>query len=78
VTLDFSWPAKSADNAFIEPFNGMYRAECLSAHRSMSLDDAREKCEAWYRNYNEVRRHSAIGSKPPISLIGPSGSRGPP
>jgi putative transposase len=29
VTLDFSWPGKPTDNAFIEPFNGEFRAECL-------------------------------------------------
>jgi putative transposase len=31
VTLDFSRPGKSTDNAFIEAFNGRLRAECLNA-----------------------------------------------
>jgi putative transposase len=35
----------------------------------MSLDDARVKCEAWRRDYNEVRPHSGIGNKPPASLV---------
>ena len=30
VTLDFSRPGKPTDNAFIEAFNGRFRAECLS------------------------------------------------
>jgi putative transposase len=77
VTLDFSRPGKPTDNAFIESFNGKLRAECLSAHWFMSLDDAKEKCEAWRRDYNEVRPHSAIGNKPPITLIGPSAAYGP-
>jgi putative transposase len=47
VTLDFSRPGKPTDNAFIESFNGKFRAECLNAHWFMSLDDARRKCEAW-------------------------------
>lgn len=47
-------------------------AECLNAHWFMSLDDPQEKCEAWRRDYNEVRPHSAIGNKPPIALIGRS------
>ena len=34
----------------------------------MSLDDARRKCEAWRRHYNEERPHSAIGNKPRLSL----------
>src|SRR5262249_21355502 len=40
VTLDFSRPGKPTDNAFIESFNGKFRAECLNAHWFMSLDDA--------------------------------------
>jgi len=41
VTLDFSRPGKATDNAFIESFNGKFRAECLNASWFMSLDDAR-------------------------------------
>jgi transposase InsO family protein len=59
VTLDFSRLGKPTDNAFIESFNGKLRAECLNAHWFMSLDDARRKCEAWPRDYNEKRPHSA-------------------
>ena len=66
ITLDFSRPGKPTDNAFIKSFNGKFRAECLNAHWFMSLDDARRKCEAWRRDYNEERPHSAIGNKAPI------------
>ena len=59
-------------------FNGKFRAECLNANWFMSLDDARRKCEAWRRDYNEVRPHSAIGNKCPIELINRSAARGPP
>ena len=78
VTLDFSRPGKPTDNAFIESFNGKFRAECLNAHWFMSLDDARQKMEEWRRDYNEVRPHSAIGNKPPISLMNGSGASHPP
>lgn len=78
VVLDFSRPGKPTDNAFIESFNGKFRAECLNAHWFMSLDDARTKMEDWRRDYNEVRPHSAIGNKPPISLMNVSGAAGPP
>jgi putative transposase len=37
VTLDFSRPGKPTDSAFIEAFNGRFRAECLNAHWFMSL-----------------------------------------
>src|SRR5262249_29520661 len=77
VTLDFSRPGKPTDNAFIESFNGKFRAECLNAHWFMSLDDARRKCEAWRRDYNEERPHSAIGNKAPIELVNRSGGRRP-
>ena len=77
VTLDFSRLGKPTDNAFIESFNGKFRAECLNAHWFMSLDDARRKCEAWRRDYNEERPHSAIGNKAPIELIGRSAAHGP-
>jgi putative transposase len=63
VTLDFSRPGKPTDNAFIESFNGKFRAECLNAHWFMSLEDAVGKCEAWRREYNAVRPHSAIGQQ---------------
>jgi transposase InsO family protein len=41
VTLDFSQPGKPTDNAFIESFNGKFRAECLNANWFLSLDEAR-------------------------------------
>jgi len=88
VVLDFSRSGKPTDNAFIrrpkgdylqspkgQSFNGKFRAECLNAHWFMSLDDARRKMEDWLKDYNEVRPHSSIGNKTPISLInhpGPS------
>lgn len=78
VILDFSRPGKPTDNAFIESFNGKLRAECLNTHWFMSLDDARLKMDAWRRDYNEVRPHSAIGHKAPIELMNCSGAAGPP
>jgi len=44
----------------------------------MSLDDARTKMEDWRRDYNELSPHSAIGNKPPISLVKRSGLGKPP
>ena len=58
VTLDFSRPGKPTDNAFIESFNGSFRAECLNASWFLSLADARSKCEAWRTEYNQFRPHS--------------------
>lgn len=69
VELDFSRPGKPTDNAYIESFNGKFRAECLNAHWFLTLDDARAKMEEWRKDYNNVRPHSAIGNKPPAALI---------
>ena len=52
VILDFSRPGKPTDNAFIEAFNGRFRAECLNQHWFLSLADAAEKMEDWRRYYN--------------------------
>lgn len=76
VILDFSRPGKPTDNAFIESFNGKFRAECLNAHWFMNLDDARATMEERRREYSEVRPHSAIGNKPPISLVNCSSAAG--
>tara|TARA_R110000796_G_scaffold252249_1_gene385769 strand:+ start:77 stop:343 length:267 start_codon:yes stop_codon:yes gene_type:complete len=68
VTLDFSRPGKPTDNAFIEAFNGRFRAECLNTHWFLPLADAAEKLEAWRRYISEERPHGVIGNKVPITL----------
>ena len=78
VTLDFSRPGKPTDNSYIESFNGKFRQECLNANWFMSLDEARQKCEAWRRDYNDVRPHSSIGNKTPKELHSPPVNPGQP
>jgi len=65
VQLDFIRPGKPVENAFIESFNGKLRDECLNTNAFLSLDDARQKVEAWRRDYNACRPHSAIGNLTP-------------
>lgn len=65
-------------NAFIEAFNGRFRAECLNQHWFLTLADAREKMEGWRRYYNEERPHGPIGNKVPISLVNSGGATSPP
>lgn len=69
VTLDFSRPGKPTDNAFAESFNGKVRAECIDQNWFLTLDDAQSKCEAFRREYNEERPHSAIGKRTPMELM---------
>jgi putative transposase len=73
VRLDFSRRGKPTDNGLIEAFNGRLRAECLNENWFMSLDDAREKVEAWRRHYNEERPHSALGNLAPREFAASTG-----
>jgi putative transposase len=41
--------------------------ECLNAYWFLSLDDARLKCEAWRRDYNEVSARTARSATRPRS-----------
>jgi transposase InsO family protein len=68
VTLDFSRPGKPTDYAYIESFNGRFRQECLNEHWFLSLDDARDKVEAWRPDYNEERPHGALGNATPTGF----------
>ena len=60
IEMDFSRPGKPTDNATVESFNGRLRQECLNANWFMSLNDAQIKIEAWRKDYNESRPHSAL------------------
>lgn len=60
VKIEFSRLGKPTDNAVIESFNGRFREECLNAHWFESLDDAREKIDAWRWDYNEHRPHRSL------------------
>jgi len=69
VKLDFSRPKKPTNNAFVESFNGKFRAKCLNTACSLSQVETQAKCEAWRRDYTEVRPHSSIGHQTPAELI---------
>ena len=65
VNLHFIDPGKPVQNAFIESFNGKFRDECLNTQWFLSLDEARQKIEAWRQEYNGVRPHSSLGNLTP-------------
>ena len=66
VTLEFSRPGKPTDNAYIESFNGSLRDECLNVHWFDDLTDAKEKMQAWQRDYNESRPHRSLNNLSPL------------
>jgi putative transposase len=68
VKIDFSRPGKPTDNCFIETFNGSLRNECLNVHWFASLVEAQAVVEAWRRDYNESRPHTALGNRTPVAF----------
>ena len=73
VELDFSRPGKPMDNGLIEAFNGRLRQECLNESWFLSLEDARDKVEAWRQEYNQERPHSALGNMAPLEYAQSAG-----
>ena len=69
VILDFSRPGKPTDNPYIESFNGKFRDECLSVNWFLSLEDAKEKIDAWKWDYNLFRPHSSLNNLTPQEFI---------
>jgi putative transposase len=65
IKLDFIRPGKPNENAHIESFNGRLRDECLNVTQFTSLDDARDKIEAWRQDYNHTRPHSSLRNLTP-------------
>ncbi len=65
VQLQFIRLGKPVENAFIESFNGRLRDELLNGELFMGLLDARQKLEAWRRDYNQNRPHGSLGDLTP-------------
>lgn len=65
VKLSFSRPGKPTDNPFVESFNGSFRDECLNVNWFLSIEDAKEKIEAWRQDYNVFRPHSSLDNMTP-------------
>ena len=63
--LDLIRPGKPVENAFIKSFNGRLRDECLNVNLLSTLADARQKIEAWRKDYNKDRLHRALGDLSP-------------
>ncbi len=69
IELDFSRPATPTDNAYIESFNARLRQELLNASWFTSLAEARICLEAWRKEYNEERPHTALQNRTPNQFI---------
>ena len=69
VQLEFSRPGTPTDNAYVESFNGHFRAECLDQHWFTSLEEARAVIEAWRVEYNQERPHRALNQQTPAAFL---------
>lgn len=52
-------------NGYVESFNSRIRDECLNINSFYSLLHAQVIIGDWKQQYNEIRRHSALGYLPP-------------
>jgi len=69
VMLDFSRPGKPTDECIRRILQRQVRAEWIKRNWFLTLDDARSKCEAYRREYNEERPQNAIGNNTPMEFI---------
>ena len=69
VSLNFIQPGKPQQNACIESFNARLRQELLNASWFTSLAEARACMEAWRKEYNEDRPHTALNNRTPKQYL---------
>ena len=78
----FIEPSSPWENGYNESFNGKLRDELLDREIFDTLLEAKVLIEAWRREYNTFRPHSALGYRPPVPEAilprPPAGGRGTP
>lgn len=65
VKLGFIQPGKPTQNAFVESFNGKFRAAVLNQHWFRDLKEATIEIDMWREHYNDERPHSSLNYIPP-------------
>jgi putative transposase len=58
-------PGSPRENGYVESFNGRMRDELLEREIFDTLLEAKVLIERWRVQYNTVRPHSSLGSRPP-------------
>lgn len=61
-------PGKPTQNAYIESFNGRLRDEFLNENWFDSVSEAQAAADAWRKDYNNNRPHSALGYQTPAEF----------
>ena len=58
-------PGSPWENGYVESFIGRMRDELLNREIFFTLTEAQVLIERWRREYNQVRPHSSLDSRPP-------------
>jgi putative transposase len=64
--MQFSRPGKSIDIGFIGSFNGSLGDECQNVRWIADLTDAKQKLQAWGREYIESRHYGFLDELSPL------------
>jgi putative transposase len=59
-------PGSALDNAVIESWHSTLEFELRSLYQFATRTAARSAVAAWIEDYNNVRRHSALGMMSPV------------
>jgi putative transposase len=65
VVLEFIQPGKPIQNAVMESYNSRMRDELLNQHWWRNIAEAREAVDAYRKDFNEVRPHTALENRTP-------------
>ncbi len=68
VEWQYIAPGKPQQNAFVGSFHGRLRDECLNETLFTSLRHARQVLNAWQKDYNTIRPHSALKGMTPADF----------
>ena len=55
------------ENGYIESFNGKMKDELLNGEIFYTLKGTRVLIEMWRKEYNNIRLHSSLGYRPPVT-----------
>ncbi|WP_083762340.1 integrase core domain-containing protein [Chlorobaculum parvum] len=66
---DFSRSGKPTDNPYIESFNRKLQDKCLSENWLLDMEDARQKIEAWRKEYSALWPHYSLKQVTPMECI---------
>ncbi len=61
-------PGRPMQNGHVESFHGRLREECLNISWFGNLFEARQKIDAWQKEYNQQRPHSSLGYQTPAEF----------